>query len=116
MSNNLIINNKNFNLKELIFQSKTLGINFSFDFDNVEWMDLQSFVISATNKNCVFEGKFWTNINYCSGANQFRILGKVFLWDNTSSGHITKTYVSVMNISSESLNHLRENFNLKNNY
>ena len=35
------------------------------------------------------------------------VFAKLFIWDNTSSGHLTKTYVSVMKINLDSVNNLR---------
>jgi len=117
MSNNLIINNIECNnyqyTKELVFQSNSLGVqhSFQFIFKNIEWMGSENiFVISSDSGNYVFEGNLWmdqSNNPRSSGPNNYRVLGKLYVWDNTPSGHVTKTYVSVMNMSSESLNNLR---------
>ncbi len=118
MSNNLIINNiecNNYqNNRELIFQSNSLGVqhSFQFNFKNIEWMGSENnFVISNDFGNYVFEGNLWLDQSKsCSrtpGPNNYRVLGKLYFWDNTPSGHVTKTYVSVLNITQTSLNSLK---------
>lgn len=119
MSNNLIINNIECNNyqynRELIFQSNSLGVqhSFQFNFKNIEWMGSENnFVISNDSGNYVFEGNLWLDQNNNNsrgngGPINYRILGKLYFWDNTPSGHVTKTYVSVMNMNQTSLNSLK---------
>ncbi len=113
MSNNLIINNIECNnnqyTKELIFQSNSLGVqhSFQFNFKNIEWMGSENnFVISNDSGNYVFEGNLWLEQSIFVPTN-YKVLGKLYIWDNTPSGHVTKTYVSVMNMNQTSLNSLK---------
>lgn len=113
MSNNLIINNIECNnnqyTKELIFQSNSLGVqhSFQFNFKNIEWMGSENnFVISNDSGNYVFEGNLWLDQSIFVPTN-YKVLGKLYIWDNTPSGHVTKTYVSVMNMNQTSLNSLK---------
>jgi len=105
MTNILTIDNiKNYQYRYVItFSSDNLDTSYMFYFnpENVDWMDDSSFVISAGSQNCVLEGTIYNKNN------ENKVLAKLFIWDNTSSGHITKTYVSVMKISLDSVNNLR---------
>ena len=106
MTNILTIDNiLNYHYPYVItFSSDNLDTSFIFYFnpENVDWMDDSSFVISGGSQNCILEGKIYNKNN------ENKVLAKLFIWDNTSSGHITKTYVSVMKISLDSVNNLRK--------
>ena len=104
MSNKLIINkiNNNNYTYMVTFSCDNLDTSYImyFNSNNVEWMDDSSFVISGGSNNCVLEGKIYVN-------NEHKVLCKLFIWDSTINGHVTKTYVSVMKITTESINYLK---------
>lgn len=106
MTNILTIDNiKNYHYSYVItFTSDNLDTSFMFYFnlENIDWMDNSSFVIYGGSQNCVLEGTLYNKNN------ENKVLAKLFIWDNTSSGHITKTYASVMKINLESVNNLRK--------
>lgn len=97
---NIIYNNYSYMIK---FSSDNLdnSIVFYFNPENLDWMDESSFVISGGSQNCVLECKLYKKNN------KYKVFAELFIWDNTSSGHITKTYVSIMEISLEAINYLK---------
>ncbi len=105
MTNTLIvdiINNLNYQYK-LTFSSDNLDSAYIqyFNSENIDWMDDSSFVISGGSQNSILEGKFYIKNN------EYKVLAKLFIWDNTLNGHKTKTYISVMKTTAESVNNLR---------
>lgn len=105
MTNMLLINeiNNNNYTYSLTFSSDNLDTAYTiyFNSNNVDWMDDSSFVISGGSNNSVIEGKIYVKNN------EYKIFAKLFVWDSTINGHVTKTYVSVMKITSESINYLK---------
>jgi len=105
MSNILIVDKIIDKIYSYIIKFTCDNLDTSFMFyinpENVDWMDDSSFVISGGSQNCVLEGKLYKKNN------KYMVFAKLFIWDNTSSGHLTKTYVSVMKINLDSVNNLR---------
>ena len=106
MTNTLIvenINNSNYQY-QLMFTSDNLDSTYYqlFNSIHIDWMDESSFVISGGSQNCVLEGKVYLKNN------QYKVFAKLFIWDCTINGHTTKTYVSVMKTSAETINILRQ--------
>jgi hypothetical protein len=106
MEDVLIIDKNNYVYEfthKLTYSSKNLDTNYILYFNNknIDWIDNNNFIISGGSQNCVIEGKIYQK----NGEN--KVLTKLYIWDNTLSGHITKTFVSVMKITIDSLNILR---------
>jgi len=96
------LNNSNYKYK-LIFSSENLDSSYHhyFNSQHIDWMDETSFVISGGSQNCVIEGKIYLKNG------EYKILTKLFIWDNSLNGHTTKTYVSVMKTTIETINNLK---------
>lgn len=105
MTNTLIVDtiNNSYYQYKLIFSSENLDSAYTqyFNLENIDWMDESSFVISGGSLNSILEGKFYLKND------DFKVLAKLFIWDNTLNGHITKSYVSVMKTTTETINNLR---------
>lgn len=98
------INNYNYNYQyKLTFSCDNLDSSYFHYFNpvHVDWMDDSSFVIAGGSQKGVLEGKLYLKNG------EFKVLAKLFIWDNTLNGHITKSYVSVMKTTTESINNLR---------
>lgn len=105
MNNVLVIDNNNYAefTHKLTYNSKNLDTCYILYFNNqhIDWIDNSNFIISGGSQNCVIEGKIYQKNG------EYKILVKLFIWDNTLSGHMTKTFVSVMKISNDSIDILR---------
>jgi hypothetical protein len=105
MTNTLIVDivNNSYYQYKLTFSSENLDSAYTqyFNLENIDWMDDSSFVISGGSQNSILEGKFYLKNG------DYKVLAKLFIWDITLNGHTTKTYVSVMKTTPESINNLR---------